>query len=240
METKTIVITDITRFADPLHVCVAGLSLDGSSCVRPMKSKDLCAGNPYIECVEIQASGIRPGTILMGDFIPMPNSHPPHTEDHRFDTVLVEQVFNGEALHSALANSAADSIDDGFGVDFGGGKMLLPNGEIPDISIVTVAVSDIWISAQYGAPSVKFKDRTGNESPWLKLNDLGLRNHLEKSANPPEEAKRVARLFRSQPEIYVRVGLTRARSVNGSPEAHWLQVNGIYSFPNMHAELREY
>jgi hypothetical protein len=42
-----IIITDLTRFANPDIVCIAGINPDTNECVRPMPyfKKALCRGN---------------------------------------------------------------------------------------------------------------------------------------------------------------------------------------------------
>jgi hypothetical protein len=64
------------------------------------------------------------------------------------------------------------------------------------------------------------------------------------ASNPTLSAifKDLARLnsfVRGQPEAYLRLGLSREWN-NGTINAYWMQVNGVYTFPDFFKDIRSY
>lgn len=55
-----------------------------------------------------------------------------------------------------------------------------------------------------------------------------------------KDLARVNEFIKSQPEAFLRLGPSRAwqnpKGING----HWMQVNGIYTFPEFFEEIRSY
>src|ERR1700677_48492 len=82
METKMtdIIITDLTRFGNREYLCVAGLTLDGQRCVRPLKNFD--GKSPaYLTYAGCKEHKVLPGTILSADYTQPQLIEPPHVED---------------------------------------------------------------------------------------------------------------------------------------------------------------
>ena len=46
--------------------------------------------------------------------------------------------------------------------------------------------------------------------------------------------------YANQKEVYLRLGIGRAWAPQGETPKHWLQINGIYSFPSYMPELSAY
>ena len=54
-----IIITDLTRFSNPEIVCIAGINMATSECIRPL---------PYISVADCKRLNILPGSKLEGVF----------------------------------------------------------------------------------------------------------------------------------------------------------------------------
>ena len=239
---EQIVVTDYTRFKDPSHVCLAGLKLDGSGCIRPMKSRTLSKFNPYLEYAESQILGIKAGTVIEGNFSKILGLESPHSEDHHYDTSLkVISSFDENILHSALKSSSFDSLSDGFGVHVEG-KFIPADGEIPNHSIVTVSIQpqSIQLVVSYDKLRVHFVDRSGVRFEWLAITDIGLKGHIESAKDPAKIAKHVSDNFKKQEEVYLRVGVGRPYLTDDGRGGYWFQVNGIYTFPYFFHDFRNY
>lgn len=53
-------------------------------------------------------------------------------------------------------------------------------------------------------------------------------------------ARRLMNFYANQKEVYLRLGIGQAWAPQGETPKHWLQINGIYSFPSYMPELSAY
>ena len=72
----------------------------------------------------------------------------------------------------------------------------------------------------------------------MPLTDFGL-NGFAESCHNLKELKTLNDFIRSQAEIYLRIGLSTPWN-NGTTNGYWMQVNGLYTFPDYHHEIRNY
>ncbi len=226
-------ITDVTRMGAP-RVCVAGYDDEGR-CVRPVLRY------ASISEAELETSSglIAPFAEVEYDLTPAPST-PPHVEDHVYAGESVRWVrwlSEGERL-ALLRATARPHVEDAFGaplVHISSHFVRMGSG---DCSLITVPVR--------GAPAVQAREADG-KLKWrllfrdsasrdysLPITDLtwhyfaALQQHFDKG-NPSSLAQRLTRLLNKE-LIFLRLGLTREHPA-GSHQC-WVQVNGIYTFPD--------
>jgi hypothetical protein len=73
---------------------------------------------------------------------------------------------------------------------------------------------------------------------YLSITDRGFYDYASKH-QLDGEIHRINAYLQSQEELYLRVGVGRQWKV-GDRDGYWLQVNGIYTFPDYLEEVRTY
>jgi hypothetical protein len=227
---ETVVITDLTKMREN-RVCVAGLNRK-CECVRPVL--------PYapITTDHLERDGkalFSPRHVLEFSFSGR-KSNPPHTEDCIFDpceTRLIK-VLTNEQMKRVLAKSCFGCVDEIFGESLVGGKYLKPGSGQRSIGTVRAKIMEIDLTSQ----RMSFVDESGQYYPHRKITDLAFHvfasDCLEsREQSDKDAAENLLKKFQESKDMFVRVGLTRpwvnpASGVEGC----WLQVTGIYSFPD--------
>ena len=221
-----IIITDLTRFSNPDIVCTAGINPSTKECIRPM---------PYLPAKECRRLNILPGAILRGNFVAT-HSQKPHSEDRRVSGRLsfagpCESKKFREILEATLSNS----VEEGFGISLYAGQKHVPIEDAPEISIITLRIEP-WdleiVPDRYSEGRIKaiFTDGAGMIFRYLPITDLGFYNYAmgEYENNRIEELNQ---FIHSQDVVFLRLGLSRAHRSEDGRNGFWLQVNGIYTFP---------
>ncbi|MBF0192560.1 MAG: hypothetical protein HQL99_15695 [Magnetococcales bacterium] len=203
-------------------------------CFRPM---------PYFSfdfCKEFQ---IQPGSILSGNIQYTFNAPQPHTEDAVFNNPNYLRSATSEEFKEILDRTLSDSISSGFGVTFMAGQKHIPFGTTANCSIITVRIDKNEINIHEdmynpGRIKVSFCDSTGFKFGYLSITDRGFYdyaiNHRQNGT-----VDKINRFLLSQDEIILRVGVGRRYESQGK-DGYWLQVNGIYTFPNYSKVIRSY
>ncbi len=232
---RRIIITDLTRFQNSDIVCTAGTDIKSGVCVRPM---------PYLRTDFCVGLGILPGAILRGDFTEKKGLSGPHREDAGYSEgkLTFEGPSTSVEFREALETGLHDSVEEGFEIELEDGQKHVPWGHPVERSIITLAVdpASIEIVEGYkkGTTKIHFSDGSGREFRYLPITDLGFHRY----ADTHRAAKHLSRLntfITNQPEAYLRVGLSRTWD-NGKIRGYWMQVNGIYTFPEFFPEIRCY
>jgi hypothetical protein len=241
METKVndIIITDLTRFGNRDYLCVAGLTLDGKQCIRPLKNfngKDPA----YLTYDGCRKHNVLPGTILRADFQKPASIDAPHFEDSIIasDKISVVRAASSDEFKQALDASAFHSVSSGFGVAMNGGKKYSVQLATPARSIITLRIAPKNFTVfedKYGKLRAHVTDSTGTNYQYLSVTDLGFFDYVGNPDTRRMTAAEALAAIHKQQELYLRIGLSRA--YEGSL---WLQVNGIYTFPNYSLVLRQY
>jgi hypothetical protein len=229
---QELVITDLTRMSAG-HVCVAGYSHAGQA-IRldwpPVLEHDLFrAGRPIafpaalVECALIKRQ-----------------PKPPHTEDFMYDPASLRFVrrLDDSDWQAVLDRSRFDNVqslfDQPIREDFGhyiaDGAGPRSIGSLQPLSIAQASYSPgtdgTW---DY---RLSFSDQTG-QFYRLKITDLTWHAYCDSlratGCVPIEIANQVTRLLKSRP-VYLRLGLSRKWSK--FPDRCYLQINGIYTFPD--------
>jgi hypothetical protein len=229
-----IIITDLTRFRDEKIVCTAGTDMDSGACIRPM---------PYLkttECVRLQ---ILPGAILNGEFVPRKGLSGPHQEDASYSRLKFEGASSSDEFRTALEAGLHASVAAGFEIGLVARQKHVPVGHPVQRSIITIEVdpgSIEIVEDQYepGKLKIHFTDTSGQEFRFLSITDLGFHRYAQ-AHRAAGDLARLNSFVKNQPEAYLRIGLSRAWAIRGI-DGYWMQVNGIYTFPDFFRELRSY
>lgn len=232
---KRIVITDLTRMYHG-NVCIAGIDKEHNQ-VRPVLPKK---GIREEWCQQDGKPIIFPFSLVEFEFFD-PKPQPPHTEDTEFaenSIKFCEDVRNraNKVLEWSRFNTVEEVFEQpilrepGFYVkDCTGPRSL---GTIIPKSILDVKYAQD--RNQAWDFRLKFEDNSSTEYR-IKITDLTFqyycRSLLSELKDHHEVAERITNYLTSH-ETYLRIGL--ARGWNEFPDRCYLQINGIYTFPDMY------
>ncbi len=230
----SIVITDLTRFSKGDKVCTAGTDLETGLCIRPM---------PYIPMSDCEKLSILPGSILSGDFSDVGNKTGPHQEDMQRGKLIFHGPSTPEQFREALEANLYDSVEDGFNISLTARQKHIPLDHELDRSIITIKVSpeDVEVvedSYNKGKLKIHFKDQSGRSFSFMSITDLGFNKYASDEFSKGK-LNDLNDFIQQQEEVYLRVGLSRSWD-NGTNEGYWIQINGVYTFPEFFEELRMY
>jgi hypothetical protein len=229
-----IIITDLTRFSRQDIVCIAGINPKTNECIRPL---------PYLLTSECRRLNILPGAILEGNFTSRPCSEP-HTEDKSYhDQLSFKGPCSTKEFKAILKATESPNVQEGFSIQIPFGQKHIPSTSPPQKSIITISVHPKMISIvpdtyNFGKIKVIFTDRSGYEFRYLSITDLGFYNYAEK--NKSDNFANLNNFIHLQSQVFVRVGLSREYKSQDGRNGFWLQVNGIYMFPEYLEEIRCY
>jgi hypothetical protein len=232
----SLAITDLTQMGGQ-RVCIAGYLNDGT-CVRPVLST---GGLTKEWLYEGEKAVIRPFSIIEFEFDSKKGKNQkPHTEDwiicskhHSYRGMLSEK--QQKALLSHIDDIGISKI---FGTEIHSGPGWYVRYGEGDRSIGTISNPQIW-EVLY-APSenkfeyrIAFTDRLGSRYN-LAITDLTFRYfldhlHFRENLTPLEMSQLLVDKLRNA-QLFLRIGL--ARRWEKYPDRCYLQVNGIYSFPD--------
>jgi hypothetical protein len=231
-----IIITDLTRFSNPDIVCIAGINLETNKCIRPL---------PYITLKKCKELNILPGSKLDGIFSDNSDRGLPHIEDKNYQKLKLLGACSDDEFHQILQNTVSQSISKGFDYTFQEGGKVIPYTNPPLKSIITLKINANQIrivkdSFNHGKIKLNFKDNDGKKFSYLPITDLGFYNYAMKHFDDFDFPKKINSYLDSQDELYLRVGLSGRYKSGDDRDGYWLQINGIYTFPNYNTEIRSY
>ncbi len=229
-----IIITDLTRFARQDIVCIAGINPETNECIRPM---------PYIQKASCQKLNILPGAIIEGNFTPRACTIP-HTEDKDRANMKFLGPCGSEQFKNILKNTCFESVEEGFGVTLTLNQKHIPPDSPPNKSIITLPLNPNQLNIvedgyNPGKLRVIFTDQAGKTFRYLSITDLGFFEYAKRHA-VEDKIDELNAFVHSQEELYIRLGLGRIHQTNDGRNGFWLQVNGIYTFPEYNEEIRCY
>ncbi len=232
---RKVIITDLTRFSTAERVCTAAVDMNTGECIRPI---------PYLLSSRCAELNIQPGSILKGDFDFKKDAENPHIEDAFHKNLQFLGPSTTEGFKGVLDNTLSESVSAGFGIKFAEGQKHIPVGEVATCSIITIKVAPEnfqIIEDQYKAGKIKasFTDNNGDSYRFLSITDRGFYDYAMSHQNDDKLADLQAFIL-NQDEIYLRVGVGRVYESNDGRNGYWLQVNGIYTFPDFLEEIRSY
>jgi len=241
---RTMIVTDVTRMAAP-RVCVAGFFSDNGVAVRPVMpyksgkditeeflwKKDLLIVRPF---AEVRLSFMRP------------TPEPPHTEDWEIDTrpglELVRNLSQDER-HAFLQDHLDPSVESIFGAPIQDDRYICMGEGVRSLGTVLArSVSEAtYGQKQYEGEEAKweyrirFTDASGSEFAPA-VTDLTFRAACDYLRDRKGwDLSRISTwmtdfLGAAGREVYLRIGL--ARGWEKHPDRCYLQVTGVYSFPD--------
>jgi hypothetical protein len=233
---QQIAITDLTRMQEP-KVCIAGYTRDGT-CLRPV--------------IPFQGIGewflrkddrliIRPFAVVELDLLRhVPKA--PHTEDweiDRFYRRLITSQLPEEKKLRLLEKTASDSVAGIFGAEIHDDLGFYVQAGDGDRSLGTIRPAEIMgLVCEARAVDkwdyrIVFKDQAA-QTYRLAVTDLTYRHYLDYGRvqldYPLDDLiSRLTRFF-NQYTTFLRIGL--ARLWEKYPDRCYLQVTGIYTFPD--------
>ncbi len=184
-----------------------------------------------------------PGAILEGEISINANTKNPHIEDASYKNLKYLGAASSEEFKSILDRTLSNSVASGFGVAFSDGQKHIPVGVVATCSIITIKVSPASLNIhedKYKPGKIKasFSDGAGHSFRYLAITDRGFFDYAKKHQDDGE-LRKVQQFILTQDEVYLRIGVSRRWKVDDR-DGYWLQVNGIYTFPNFLEEIRAY
>jgi len=231
---QRLTITDVTRMNVP-YVCIAGVDEDGESW-RPVFSM----GRIHEEwLLEGSQAVIHPFAVVEFDFREQ-DPDPPHTEDWIINPNIKRKVaqLDQESRKRLLREICDPSVEGIFGAEIHNspGYYIRQGEGLRSLGTIEAEILDFRHTCYDGRWDYRlsFVDSIG-EAYRLKVTDLGLRyyiDHLreERAIDPGRISQRMTRTFR-QRTAFLRIGLTRPTWAK-YPGCCFLQVNGLYTFPD--------
>ncbi|MFU8772183.1 MAG: dual OB domain-containing protein [Anaerolineales bacterium] len=227
-------ITDLTRMQAG-RVCIAGYDQHGR-CIRPVlpppgiMEQSLFVNNNLI---------IYPFSMVEYDLV-RPISKPPHTEDYSYDPTTVRYVkrLDEGERREILNKSLSKSVEEIFGqpIRTGPGHFVLDGQGSRSLGTIRPNRIIKAIYEQESGGSIRYRlgfEDDAKDIYWLSVADLTWRYYCDfqrrKGLPYQKIGNALTGLFLSN-EVYIRIGL--ARSWAKYPERCYLQVTGIYSFPD--------
>ena len=232
MKTK-IVITDLTRMQQG-RVCIAGYDKD-RHCIRPTLPPPGISEQALYN--EQNQPIIYPFALLELDLVE-PTPKPPHTEDCRFDPAslrFVRQVKDRKAVLDWSLYETVEAIfeqpihsESGFYVMECQGPRSL--GTIQSKTVVKI----LYEQDIRGAWDYRLHFYDGNDKFYrLKIVDLTWQYYCHSlrgpDSTPADIAVELTKQLKSK-SVYLRLGL--ARGWQEHPDRCYLQITGIYTFPD--------
>jgi hypothetical protein len=237
METE-LLITDVTRMSGD-SVCIAGITHQGTT-IRPvLPPPGIHERHLYLS----DGAMIRPRAVIAIESKPVKAPDPPHVEDHvwyqperaRFMRLADESRWRGALEHMCFPDLA--SI---FEVELTKNRMLSPGEGARSLGTIRARVFDFsYTLKEDDLPKYRlsFYDLSDEGYFNLPITDLALRamvKHLITHSDIGFENinAHIKSLIR-KPLVYLRIGLTRPfQKTRRDDEMCYLQVNGIYTFPD--------
>ena len=232
-----IIVTDLTRFSKEDIVCIAGIDVKSNQCIRPL---------PYLEKSTCKKLKLLPGAILAGEFTKPERVDKPHTEDMLHKNLSYKGPCTSEDFEAVLKASTYSSINEGFENKVPVGTKVIPPDDPPSRSIITLKLKPNQIEIVRNAFDPKslrlnILDNDGRKYLYLSITDLGFHSLAVSKQKDPDYTDEMNEFISSQQKLYLRIGLGRRyMNPHDGRDGFWLQINGIYTFPEFMTKVRTY
>ena len=238
METR-ILITDLTAMGGD-KVCIAGIDREWNT-IRPVFSwPDIPIRNDLYRGRQV---AIRPGAVVRMQLEPLANPDAPHVEDHLWTgshRMRHAGILDNERWRNALQGLVERSARPLFGAELRAlgrqrNRISLPGEATHSLATVRCARNLVFrLSEKDGGGfrySLSFFDDKGEAYQNIPVTDLALRawadDRLRQGDSPQSISAWLSGQLNAAQQVFLRLGL--GREYEGK---HWLQVNGLYSFPD--------
>ena len=233
---RKIVVTDLTRFSNQDILCTAGIDVDSGQCIRPL---------PYLNANRCKELNMLPGAILTGHFSETQDIANPHIEDMNYQNLKFCGHCSSNEFRKILFDSSSTTVEQGFGVELLSGQKCISIEQKPIKSLITISVDSAAVKIipdGYKPEKIKIHltDSSGKEYRYLPITDYGLHRYAEKHFQTSRNYLELNNLIRLQREVFLRIGLSRFYQAPNGQAGFWMQLNGIYSFPDYFKEARQY
>lgn len=236
---ERILITDVTQMRDE-RLCVAGLNIK-RECVR------LDVPYPGIYKYLLYRDGwvIRPRVVINATIQPDEKCEAPHIEDYDWlepENTTFEYLADDSRWHKILSEIAFESVGDIFEADFADNRKIAHKQGARSLGTIKI---DTPIEFSYRQdvdhPSgyrsrLSFEDGAGEAFYRLPIVELTMLYHTnflrEKERMSIQQVENFINVALQDKEIWLRVGLTRAMRDRDGELRHYLQIAGIFTFPD--------
>lgn len=233
---RTIILTDLTRFSNPAILCSAGIDTASGDCIRP---------KPYFKYVICKSLQVQPGHVVTGFFTPTQDRSRPHQEDYEYKDLHFHQPCSSEEFKRVLNMSLYPSIAEGLEIDLEPGKRCVPVSHTGPRSLITIKInpSEAEIVHDTHKPEklkLNFCDASGKRYHTIPITDLGYHDYAVQH-HAKDDIAAMNQIIHWQDELYLRIGLSRVFQPSPDQQGgYWLQVNGIYTFPDYNKTVQRY
>jgi hypothetical protein len=232
---QELLITDVTQMSED-RVCIAGINHQGKS-IRPCLFKGIYQRHilpPYVP------AAIRPRAVFQMFLNPKKEHLSPHTEDHTWhferETKFI-RIVDDSTWRDALKRISSTSIEEIVGLKLHRNKNIKPGSGIRSLGVIKPESID-WFDYKllnYADTTkqgyrLSFTDLSGEKYQDISISDLAFRRYVVSQimqGNTPNKVSYEIKQMLNRAEVWLRVGLTR--DFEGWC---WLQVNGIFTFPD--------
>jgi hypothetical protein len=198
----------------------------------------------YLPFDWVKENGMQPGSVLEGSFSKT-KAEKPHIEDRIADIRRCLPQVSSDDFLEILEQSAVSTIEEGFGAL--PNNRVFPRGAPPPCSIITLEVSSPKnqlriVEDRNDKTKIKafVTDVSGYEMAWVPITDLGFHDHAVRLKEEDPGLRKLNSFLQRQEILYLRIGLSRAYRPGEGRDGYWIQLNGIYSFPEYRTDLRVY
>lgn len=228
---RELIITDLTKFSNDTIVCIAAIDVNTGECLRPL---------PYIETAKCQELGIFPGAILKGDITLQADRKNPHIEDADYSHLKFHGICSEKQFIQILENSLKESVSSGFGIEFDTNQKHIPIDEKANCSIITIKIHSKQFKIhpdlyKPGKIRATFIDNSKHTYKQLSITDKKFQDYAKKYQDT-NYLNTISSIIYKRDFIYLRIGLSRKYEA-GDRHGYWLQINGIYTFPDFYKEI---
>ena len=231
---ELIAITDVTEMWAS-EVCVAGV-MQNLDCIRPVIGGGVQIWDLYKDDNPI----IFPGAKVWMDFSPT-HITPPHIEDRTFDpgTIEYKDAFEGQHWETLLRKTSSESVQSIFDHNLKE-RRVAPGTQTRSLGTIGgVKILNLNVDTRYDRRIVlrmDFEDASGEVHTRFPVNDLAFRgmfSQLTKRARTlSQAASSIMSKLKRADRTYLRIGLARPTQVGRYPETCWVQITGVYTFPD--------
>ena len=231
---ELIAITDVTEMWAS-EVCIAGITPE-FECIRPVIEGGVQMWDLYKDDNPI----IFPGAKVWMDFSPA-RINPPHIEDRIFDprTAEFKDAFEGNHWETLLRKTSSESVQSIFDDNLKE-RRVAPGTQTRSLGTIGgVTILDLNVDTRYDRRTVlriDFEDASGEVHTRFPVNDLAFRRMFSRLMENRQTKSRAAdslmSKLRQADRTYLRVGLARPTRIGRYPETCWVQVTGVYTFPD--------
>ncbi len=150
-----------------------------------------------------------------------------------------------DEFENVLKATTYSSINDGFDDKVPAGTKVIPYDAPPSRSIITLKLKPSQVEIVRNAFDSKnlrlnIKDNDGRTYVYLSITDLGFHALAVSKQNDPNYTDELNEYIYSQKNVHLKMGLSRRHKTSDGRDGFWIQVNGIYTFPEFMTAVRTY